>query len=606
MGHYFPTASGLAAVGASGFHAGRAMSTTPPNTALDFRNTNSLWGGVLVETLVRLGVTQAVISPGSRSTPLTMAFARHPGFESIPLLDERSASFFALGLARRTHRPVVLLCTSGTAGANYFPAVIEAQESGVPLLVITADRPPEMRECRSGQTIDQQKLFGSHVNFYHELSVPEASLPLLRYLRQTVAHVVERTQWPVVGPVHLNAPFRDPLPPIEDGTVAGLKKKFDESFFEHLTPVLTGKASSVIPELPQTKRGLIVTGPIQSLDPSRFALMVELLAHKTGWPVLADSLSSLRSFSASGQPFITSYDVLARNGKLMQQLRPEFVLCLGGWPISKALRAGLEVWDAPTWIISESEKNNDALHGRAKTFHTSVESLAEALPELDVDIAYCSDWACADAMVQTELERKLAGIKWMFEGKAAWLLSSHLPAHTPVFVANSMPVRDLEYFWPAADGGHTIYSNRGANGIDGTLSTALGVAHASDQPAVLLTGDLALLHDTNGFLAVPKLKGSLTIVLINNNGGGIFEHLPVAQDNPKFEEFFATPQQVDFRKLGSAYGVGHTVVRDWKHFAGLMAKLPKSGVRILEVRTDRKRDAAFRKELLAEAAKVAG
>ena len=560
---------------------------------------------MLVETLARLGVTHAVISPGSRSTPLTMALARHPGIEAIPVLDERSAAFFALGLARRTHRPVVLLCTSGTAGANYFPAVIEAQESGVPLLVITADRPPEMRECRSGQTIDQQKLFGRHVNFYHELAVPEVALKLLRYLRQTVAHAVERTQWPVAGPVHLNAPFRDPLPPVEDGTAAGLKQKIGAKFFDHLAPVPMMKGPAEIPELPQSKRGLIITGPAQPPDPGRFAMRVELLALKTGWPVLADSLSPLRSFSAPGQPFITAYDILARNGKLMQKLRPDFVLCLGGWPISKSLRAWLEQCDAPTWIISESDKNQDALHGRARTFHTSVETLAERLSEREVDIAYCTDWACAEALVRTELNRKLTATKWMFEGKAAWLLSALLPEYTPVFVANSMPVRDLEYFWSENDRGHVIYCNRGANGIDGTLSTALGMAHGSDQPAVLLTGDLALLHDTNGFLSAPKLKGSLTIVLINNRGGGIFEHLPVAQDNPNFEEFFATPQQVDFRKLGSAYGVAHTQVRDWKHFASLVSKLPKSGVRVLEIRTDRKRDAAFRKQLLAEAARVA-
>ena len=334
-------------------------------------------------------------------------------------------------------------------------------------------------------------------------------------------------------------------------------------------------------------------------------MMVELLALKTGWPVLADSLSPLRSFSAPGQPFIACYDVLARNGTLLQKLRPDFVLSIGGWPISKPLRAWLEQCDAPTWIISESDRNQDALHGRTTVVHTSVEFLAERLPEREADITYCTDWACAEALVRAELNRKLTATKWMFEGKAAWLLSSFLPAHTPVFVANSMPVRDLEYFWPENNYGHAIYCNRGANGIDGTLSTALGVAHGSDQPAVLLAGDLALLHDTNGFLSAPKLKGSLTIVLINNHGGGIFEHLPVAQDNPQFEEFFATPQQADFKKLVSAYGVAHTLVRDWKHFTSLISKLPKSGVRVLEIRTDRKRDAAFRKKILADAAKVA-
>lgn len=572
---------------------------------LDYRNTNSLWGSVLVETLARLGVTHAVISPGSRSTPLTMAFARHPGIEAIPVLDERSAAFFALGLARRTHRPVVLLCTSGTAGANYFPAVIEAQESGVPLLVITADRPPEMRQCRSGQTIDQQKLFGDHVNFFHEMAVPEASLPLLRYLRQTVAHALERTQWPVAGPVHLNAPFRDPLPPIEDGTVAGLKNEITGEFFAHLGSAPTGTGAAIFPELPKVKRGLIVTGPAQPSDPANYAEMVKGIMQKTGWPVLADSLSPLRSFSAARQPFISTYDCLARNGKLMEGLRPDFVLSIGGWPISKPLRAWLEEVDAPTWILTESAENQDSLHARAVTIHGSVEELAAALPEQAVEIAYYTDWFCADALVRFELNRKLAGLKRMFEGKAAWVLAARLPERTPIFVANSMPVRDLEYFWPASDRGHAIYCNRGANGIDGTLSTALGVAHGSEQPAVLLTGDLALLHDTNGFLTGPKLKGSLTIVLINNNGGGIFEHLPVAQDNPQFEKFFATPQQADFKKLSAAYGVAHTLVRDWNHFSGLVGKLPKRGIRVLELRTDRKADAAFRKKILQEAASVA-
>jgi 2-succinyl-5-enolpyruvyl-6-hydroxy-3-cyclohexene-1-carboxylate synthase len=498
---------------------------------------------------------------------------------------------------------VVLLCTSGTAGANYFPAVIEAQESGVPLLVITADRPPEMRECRSGQTIDQQKLYGSHVNFFHELAVPEASLPLLRYLRQTVAHAFGRTQWPVVGPVHLNAPFRDPLPPVEDGTVAGLKKKIGEDFFAHLAAESTPARPGIVPELPQTKRGLIIAGPAQPSDPDRFALMVELLAHKTGWPVLADSLSPLRSFSAPGRPFITGYDALVRNEKLRRKLRPEFVLCLGGWPISKPLRSWLEQCDAPTWMISESGHNQDALHGRTRTMHATVGQLAEMLPEREADTAYCSDWACAEAVVRAALDKQLAGLEWMFEGKAAWLLSAHLPERTPVFVANSMPVRDLEYFWPANERGQAIYFNRGANGIDGTLATALGVAHGSDRPAVLLTGDLALLHDTNGFLSAPELKGSLTVVLINNNGGGIFGHLPVAQFEPPFERYFATPQQVDFKKLCSAYGgVTHVAVKSWTQLARLVAKLPPRGVRVLEIRTDRKRDAAWRKALFARLA----
>ena len=572
-----------------------------PEQMLDFRNTNALWCSVLVETLVRSGVVQAVISPGSRSTPLTLALVRHSKIETVPVLDERSAAFFALGLARQHHRPTLLVCTSGTVGANYFPAVIEAQESGVPLLVITADRPPEMRECASGQTIDQQQFFGSHVNRFHELAVPEAKLELLSYLRQTVAHAVARTFQPEAGPVHLNAPFRDPLVPVEDGLAAMLRGKVEADFFAMLVVATPATQPGGLPELPRVARGLIVAGPSQPANPAQYAGVVELLAHKTGWPVLADSLSPLRSYAAPGQPFVSAYDVLARNKALREELQPEFILCLGGWPISKPLREWIGGLNVPIWIVSESAKNLDALHGRTRSFQADIEALATALPDRQTDLAYASDWTRADVRVRAAIEEKLTGMDWFFEGKAAWLLSQHLPGDTPIFVANSMPVRDLECFWAPNNRGCPIYFNRGANGIDGTLSTALGVAHGN-KPAVLLTGDLALLHDTNGFLLRPKLSGSLTIVLINNRGGGIFQHLPVAQFEPPFEEYFATPQEADFEKLCATYGVEHVAVKDWTEFTSLISTLPMTGIRVLEIQTDRKRDAAFRKAMLAEVA----
>ncbi|HYD84257.1 MAG TPA: 2-succinyl-5-enolpyruvyl-6-hydroxy-3-cyclohexene-1-carboxylic-acid synthase, partial [Opitutus sp.] len=249
---------------------------------LDFRNVNALWGSVLVETLFRRGVRTAVISPGSRSTPLTMAFAAHAEVEAVPVLDERSAAFFALGIAKRTKRPVVLLCTSGTAGANYFPAVIEAKESGVPLLVITADRPPELRDCASGQTIDQQKLFGGYVNFYHELAVPTATLAMLGYLRQTIAHAVERTLSPVAGPVHLNAPFRDPLPPVEDGSTREAEGKIDETFFSHLDAVMPVVSHATIWQRPTTTRGLIVAGPAAPENVIHYMTKLRELREKLG------------------------------------------------------------------------------------------------------------------------------------------------------------------------------------------------------------------------------------------------------------------------------------------------------------------------------------
>lgn len=573
--------------------------------ALDFRNTNTLWSSVLVETLARSGVVHAVISPGSRSTPITMALASNRKIETIPVLDERSAAFFALGLARQHHRPTLLVCTSGTAGANYFPAVIEAQESGVPLIIITADRPPEMRECSSGQTIDQQKLFGSHVNWFHELAVPEAKLERLSYLRQAVAHAVERAWLPERGPVHLNAPFRDPLAPtLDDGSAAALKDQLGEMFFNSVAQPIIPKLGASVPMLPNESRGLIVAGPSQPANAAQYAGVVELLSHNTGWPVLADSLSPLRTHAAPGQPFVFGYDILVRNKALLKKLKPDFILSLGGWPISKALREWIASLDIPVWILSERTKNFDALHNRTRSFRADVEAIATMFPDRQNNLAFSALWTDADALVGGAIAEKLAGIDWLFEGKAAWLLSRSLPAETPLFVANSMPVRDLEYFWAPSDRAHPIYFNRGANGIDGTLSTALGVAHGN-KPTVLLTGDLALLHDTNGFLLWPKLDGSLTIVLINNRGGGIFQHLAVAQFDPPFEEYFATPQEVDFKKLCAAYDVEHVLVKDWTHFTSLIANLPMTGIRVLEICTDRKRDAAFRKELLAEAAEKA-
>ena len=572
----------------------------------DFRNVNALWCSVLVETLVRTGVRHAVISPGSRSTPLTMALARHPLVKATPVVDERSAAFFALGMAKRTGAPAVLVCTSGTAGANYFPAVIEAQEGGVPLIVITADRPPEMRACASGQTIDQQKLFGDHVAFFHEFAVPVASESMLRYLRQTVAHAVERSR-ESAGPVHLNAPFRDPLPPVVQGDLASEFAGCDWSrFFSHLGPNVMAVTTAPLPRFLPDVHGVIVAGPAQPADPARYAAAVGEVARKLGWPVVADALSPLRQHADVVPHLVTSYDVILRNPSVAERLQPESILCVGNWPTSKVLRAWLEASSATTWLATERLDNRDALHGRARTLPLSLVALAAQLPTFAAPNGYERMWAMYEQKARSEIDGRLEAESGPFEGKAAWLLARHLPVETSLVVANSMPIRDAEYFFPASDRRLRLLCNRGANGIDGTLSTALGVAHDAGRPAVLLVGDLALLHDTNGFLLRSKFRGSLTIVLINNNGGGIFGHLPVAQFDPPFEEFFATPQDMDFAKLAAAYGVEHVLVRDWTHFTELVSVLPAGGLRVIEVRTDRKSDASKRKTWFADAAAKLG
>lgn len=569
--------------------------------SLDFRNVNTLWAGVLVETLVRCGVTQAVISPGSRSTPLTMALARHEGIEAIPVLDERSAAFFALGLARQSGTAVVLVCTSGTAGANYFPAIIEAKESGVPLLVLTADRPPEMRACASGQTIDQQKLFGSQVNFYQELALPAASLSHLAYLRQTVAHACSAAVQPQAGPVHLNVPFCDPLAPIEDGSTEAMVSQIGEDFFAHLGPV----AGVEIPgarlwQRAISARGLIVAGPAVPVDGAAYAKAVAKLAAQLGWPVLADGVSPLRHYASGKAVVVTTYDTILRNVAIARELAPRYVLCLGDWPTSKVLRQWLEQSGAEVVLVSQRYDNRDALHGRTRQICAPVETLVAKIKGKPVP-GYAARWHALERKTRAAFKSIKPGAGSIFEGDVTTALAASLPAATPVFVASSMPIRDVEYFWPANDARCRFFFNRGANGIDGTLSSALGIAHGN-APAVLLTGDLAFLHDANGLMLRGKFRGSLTVILINNNGGGIFEHLPVAKFDPPFEEYFATPQTVDFATLCTAHGVKHALVRSLAQLEKLAGKLPAEGIRVLELRTNRELDAASRKRLFTRVA----
>jgi 2-succinyl-5-enolpyruvyl-6-hydroxy-3-cyclohexene-1-carboxylate synthase len=345
---------------------------------------------------------------------------------------------------------------------------------------------------------------------------------------------------------------------------------------------------------------VIVAGPAVVADAAAHAAIVGEIARRLGWPVLTDGLSALRNCAGTVPSLVTTYDTILRNPRAAERLRPEIVLSLGAWPTSKVLRGWLEKAGAPAFLVSDRPDNLDALHGRTRQLPLSLAAFAAQLPQAADANGYERMWAAYERKARAALDAKLSATTEFFEGKAAWLLAQHLPAATPLFVASSMPVRDVEYFWPANDRGVRPFCNRGANGIDGTLSTALGAAHGAGRPAVLLTGDLALLHDANGFLLRPKFRGSLTIVLINNRGGGIFEHLPVAQFEPPFEEFFATPQEADFAKLCAAHGVEHVTVRDWAHFVELVSVLPPAGIRVLELRTDRKRDAATRKAWFAE------
>ncbi len=476
--------------------------------------------------------------------------------------------------------------------------------SGTPLLLLTADRPPELRNCASGQTIDQCKLYGDYVRHFAELSLPQASLDMLAYLRQTLVHAVHISLNANSGPVHLNFPFRDPLSPMNDSP----KPVVDTGTLEMALTVTTRPCEVVslssdidmvsLERLSSHTKGIIVVGTENPRSGDEaFCDAIAMISDKLGWPVIADVLNPLRSYVEGNPLLITRYDAFLRDAYKAKELFPTAILQIGSLPTSKVLRAWLSSLETVSFLLTPRPINTDPLHRIATPLYGDVKSLAEHLEHQRVQVSWGKIWLENEQETASRLDKKISSIDTLFEGKVAWLLSKHLPVDTPVFLASSMSVRYAEYFWDASSREHSIFSNRGANGIDGTLSTALGVAHGG-KPSVLLTGDLAFLHDSNGLLAASQLKGSLTVILINNNGGGIFEYLPVSQIDSSFENFFATPQSVDLAKLCGAHGAHYKQIQCWDDFIPSIEDLPESGLRILEIRTDRKADQVMLSEIL--------
>ena len=574
---------------------------------LSSSNAPAFWSAVLVEVLVRCGLRHAVIAPGSRSGPLAVAFARHPRVDAISIIDERSAGFFALGLAKREHLAAALVCTSGTAASNFYPAIIEARESNTALLVLTADRPPELRHCQAGQTIDQQKIYGSYVQFYAELALPAVAEDLLRYLRQTIILAWQRTLSPYPGPVHLNVPFRDPLSP--DSNTAGsvleqLPTWNARSFFSRISLIPNTSCydqdadlSSLLAQLRECRKGLLIVGSHQPRDSESFCNAVGEVSQHLGWPVLADVLNPLRNWADRVPHLITTYDAILRAKGRAGALEPSLVVRIGPPPTSKVLRSWLQAVDRPTWILEPKALNLDPTHSAWKRLPTSIVKLAAGLDTPQTPASkYLRDWLESNQLALHRIDTFMRGQAAGFEGKVVYLLSRSLPSGTHVFLANSLPVRDAEYFWKPGNNRVEVGFNRGANGIDGTVSTAAGLAHVGG-PVVLVTGDLAFLHDVNGLLLGDRIRGHLTVVLINNHGGGIFEHLPVAAIDPPYEEFFATPQKINVEAIAAGYAADYIRLEEIDALPGLVAKLPRRGMRIVEIEINRKLSSAARRAL---------
>lgn len=501
--------------------------------------------GAFVDELARCGVSDACTSPGSRSAPLILALARDPGLRTHSHIDERCSGFFALGLAKASGRPVALACTSGTAAANLMPAVIEADEARIPLIVLTADRPPELRDVGAGQAIDQIKLYGGAVRWFFEVGNHDLTPASLRWIRTLACRAVAEACGERPGPVHLNWPLREPLVP--GGPVSIPSGRPGRRAWVARDPA-SAPAADLSQLIERGARGVIVAG-----RSDRRLLSLGALAAACNYPLLADPLSGARS----GDAAIAHYDLLLRDASFTSAHRPEIVIRAGDLPTSKQLRGWLAGLDGDATQIAVDPEG--AWQDPDGVLEVSLRASPELLtPPPAAAPAWLAAWREADARAGRTVAAILAG-EALSELGAARMLGERLPADATLFVAASMPVREIETVWPVRASPPRVLSNRGTNGIDGTLSSAFGARAAGERPVVALIGDVAFAHDIGGLLAATRLGLAITIVLLDNGGGAIFDHLPVAAESDVYETHVATPTNIDFQAAALAYGLNYAV-----------------------------------------------
>jgi 2-succinyl-5-enolpyruvyl-6-hydroxy-3-cyclohexene-1-carboxylate synthase len=578
-----------------------------------------------VDELARCGMRAACTAPGSRSTPLVISLVRDGRLRCYSHLDERVAGFFALGLTKASGLPVAVACTSGTAAAELFPAVHEAREARVPLLVLTADRPPELRDVGAGQTIDQVKLYGDAAKRFFEVDTSKATPERLRFIRALAC----RAWWTAAsgrpGPVHLNFPLREPLvldePLPEDHSARGGSRPWITR-----PQVDTRQSEAVLEaldaELGERRNGVVVAGRDER-HPELPAAIVRF-AERTGYPLLADPLSGARR----GRAAVAHYDALLRDEGFAAAHAPDLVLRVGDLPTSKPLREWLarypdglqvrldpeEAWQDPDGVVGtvltgDPAATLDALgQGRGPTHGARLGGVpltffsGGGVPE-PLEAPWMESWRTADRAAAAAIAGVLAD--GLSEPRVAAELGVRLPAEVTCFVASSMPVRDVETFWPVREDPPRALSNRGANGIDGTVAAAFGAAAAGAGPVVLLIGDVALAYDVGALVSASRLDLALTIVLLNNDGGGIFHFLPVAGEGAAFVEHVATPHGLDFAKAAALYGCGHELVAEPAALrAAVDRSLTAEGTTIIEVRTNREANVALHRDVW-EAVKAA-
>jgi 2-succinyl-5-enolpyruvyl-6-hydroxy-3-cyclohexene-1-carboxylate synthase len=598
----------MSAAGATGEESdGRAAAGRARTVASPLR--------LFVEGLAQAGVRDAVVCPGSRSTPLALALRAHDRIRVRVLLDERSAGFFALGLARTACRPVALLATSGTAAVNFAPAVVEASLARAPLVVLTADRPEELQDRGAPQTIDQDHLYGRHSKWFVRLDLGSAAPDASANASIVAARAVAVATAGPAGPVQVNLPLREPLVPDEDlGPVEGAEPFV--STMEGRPGLDSVQVATLAARLSKVERGLVVAG---ALDDPGTHKPIARLADATGFPILADPLSGLRAGAHDRSLVLTHADHLVRPGPWIESHRPELVVRFGAMPTSKPI-AELLCREEPELLVIDGDGGwRESTLVPATFVHADPAATAEALADAVAGLRaapggrWAGDWLAAEAAAEEALAGWLAGLSESFEGAPFRALAELLPAGSILWAGNSMPVRDMDAWLPSREPALRVLSNRGANGIDGVISTALGSAAASGSaappgPVALVVGDVSFLHDL-GALVTARLTGpDLLVVLVNNDGGGIFSLLPQSRTRApgiglpdRFEELFGTPHGIDPGPILGSFGFRHRLADASTLRRAIEEQTTRPGLRVVEIRTDRARNA----ELHSEAAAVA-
>jgi 2-succinyl-5-enolpyruvyl-6-hydroxy-3-cyclohexene-1-carboxylate synthase len=544
-------------------------------------NTALQWTNTFFKALYKHGVEHIVISPGSRSTPLTLAAAANPKFQKHVILDERSAAFTALGIGKATNMPAVLICTSGTALANYYPAVIEARQSGVPIILATADRPPNLRATGANQAIDQLKIFGDYTVFFHEVGEPQSDdkdIERLQILaQQSISVSLEKR-----GPAHLNFPFRKPLEPTEDG-LTQIKKENQElqrpTIANEYNSTTLNLGNSHKNKLSEAKKPLIIVGP---LAPDDSTGSIADLAGKLNAPILAES-------SINSSNTIRGFAGFLRDADRCDQLEPDVILRFGFQPTSKSLTSALDEWNTEHHFHFTSTNDwqdatlsgADRIRWMGQVFH--FDNLSS-----NADDKWLKGWKQTEQDFANHSQKAISQSSELTDGSVYKQLTPHIPQDHFIAVSNSFPARDINLF-----GQHSstipLFLNRGASGIDGITSTAMGISHGLQKSGVLFTGDLAFLHDTNALLNHSDMDQSLIVVVINNGGGSIFRMLPIYNDKQHFESYFETPQNVDINTLVNAYDIPHYLIKSFSNLQNLdLASISNrhKGLSIIECQTD--------------------